>query len=143
MTVSKVVKLTRKNLQNEFVTKIEEWSGQNVFSCYWCGKCSAGCMMVSDESEFDVMPHEVIRRIQLGDESILETKLPFLCASCEICSVRCPRGIDVAKVMEAVRQWQVRRHDRKDNLSPKSLDPKELARLPQIAVVGAFRKKTT
>jgi heterodisulfide reductase subunit C len=141
MAIGKVIRLSKKNLENEFVTKIQEWSGQNIFSCYWCGKCSAGCMMVSDEADPDIMPHEVIRRIQLGDETVLDAKLPWLCASCEICSIRCPRGIDVAKVMEAVRQWKQRKHE--DKLSPSSIDPEELARLPQIAIVGAFRKKTS
>lgn len=141
MTVSKVLQLSKRKLENEFITKIQEWSGQNIFSCYWCGKCSAGCMMVSDEADTDIMPHEVIRRIQLGDETVLNSQLPWLCASCEICSIRCPRGIDVAKVMEAVRQWKQRKHE--DKLSPSSIDPEELARLPQIAIVGAFRKKTS
>ncbi|MHA2271640.1 MAG: 4Fe-4S dicluster domain-containing protein [Candidatus Hodarchaeales archaeon] len=141
MTVGKVLQLSKRKLENEFVIKIQEWSGQNIFSCYWCGKCSAGCMMVSDEAGTDIMPHEVIRRIQLGDETVLDSQLPWLCASCEICSIRCPRGIDVAKVMEAVRQWKQRKHE--DKLSPSSIDPAELARLPQIAIVGAFRKKTS
>jgi len=141
MTVGKVLQLSRKKLGNEFVAKIEEWSGQNVFSCYWCGKCSAGCMMVSNEADPDLMPHEIIRRIQLADETVLESELPWLCASCEICTIRCPRGIDVAKIMEAVRQWQQRKH--KDKLRPSSIAPEELAKLPQIALVGVFRKKTS
>ncbi|MFQ5977171.1 MAG: 4Fe-4S dicluster domain-containing protein [Candidatus Heimdallarchaeota archaeon] len=141
MKLGKVLQLSRKKLENEFIVKVQEWSAQNIFSCYWCGKCSAGCLVISDEAEPDIMPHEVIRRIQLGDERVSDAQLPWLCASCEICSTRCPRGIDVAKVMEAVRQWKQRKH--KDNLSPSSIDPKELARLPQIAIVGAFRKKTS
>ena len=72
--------------------------GENVFSCYQCVKCTAGCPLVE---HFDLAPNQVMRAVQLGlDDKALGAKTPWLCAGCETCSTRCPNGIDVARVMD-------------------------------------------
>lgn len=74
----------------------------NLKDCYQCGKCSAGCPVVH---AMDLMPREVIRLMQLGlwDE-VLESKTPWLCASCEMCVTRCPQDVDLPLLMEEVRR---------------------------------------
>jgi len=83
-----------------FAMKVISLSDQNVFSCNICGKCTAGCPIATT---MDVKPHEVIRLVQVGEKSVLDSKTIWLCASCLICASRCPRIIDVPKVMEALR----------------------------------------
>ena len=80
---------------------VAEHSGQAVMSCYQCGKCTAGCPVARD---VDLGPRQVMRAVQLGlREAALQNELIWLCLSCQTCTIRCPRGIDVAAVMESLR----------------------------------------
>ena len=51
----------------------------------------------------DLNPNQVLRAVQLGDDSVLESKTIWVCASCQTCTTRCPQGIDVAAIMDALR----------------------------------------
>ena len=55
----------------------------------------------------DVVPRKVIRMVQLGiDEKLENLKTCWVCASCHSCNVVCPRGVDLPRVMEALRKGQ-------------------------------------
>ena len=54
--------------------------------------------------------------------------------------VRCPRGIDVPRVFEAVRQITLRQNV--DLINPQEIPKETMAEAPQIAFVSAFRKLT-
>ena len=123
--------------RDKLTKKVEELSGQNVFSCYQCGRCSAGCPMVS---EMDVMPSNVMRSLQLGDTEVLEKNTFWVCATCYTCDVRCPKDIDIAKVMEALRQIKLRKNVNHVDLKEISTDDDEL---PQIALIANLRKNTS
>ena len=126
-------KLAGKELE-----KIKEISAQQLNKCYQCGKCSAGC----PAADFmDLPPHQVIRLAQLGlIDEILKTNTMWFCAACATCAVRCPRGVDLSKLMEALRQVLVRKKCPHVDIS--ELAEQMLEELPQIALVGNFRKFT-
>ncbi|MEM0010219.1 MAG: 4Fe-4S dicluster domain-containing protein [Candidatus Bathyarchaeia archaeon] len=84
----------------DLMKKIIDISGQNVFSCNLCGKCTAGCP-ISDA--MDIKPHQVVRLVQVRPEALLDSKAIWLCACCLTCVSRCPKMIDIAKIMEAYR----------------------------------------
>lgn len=86
--------------QNEFTTKVVEMSGQNIFSCNLCGKCTAGCPVAS---VMDIKPHQLVRRIQMGDVNLVNSRTIWLCASCLACATRCPKKIEIPKLMESLR----------------------------------------
>ncbi|MCX6150456.1 MAG: 4Fe-4S dicluster domain-containing protein [Ignavibacteriales bacterium] len=89
------------NSVDAFAKEIHSCSGINVYDCYQCGKCSAGCTV---SSFIDESPTRLIRLIQLGQKEIVyKSKTPYLCASCITCSSRCPMEIDVVKIMESIR----------------------------------------
>ena len=117
--------------------KVEELSGEKIFSCHKCGKCSAGCPI---GVIMDVRPHQVIERIQADDLSVLESKTIWLCASCFQCAVRCPKDVDVTKVMEALRLVILRTNT--DQISLSQLCKEDLRELPPVALVSNFRKST-
>ena len=113
--------------------KIEEISGENLYACYQCGKCSAGCPMAH---QMDLLPNQVILYIIRGDESVLESKTPWICAQCYQCGVGCPKNVDITKIMEALREIKLRK-----NIDYINLD-KINKEYPQIAIVAAMRKFT-
>jgi heterodisulfide reductase subunit C len=52
----------------------------------------------------DITPRQIMRSIQLGlKEEVLDSSAIWLCLACETCTLRCPREIDIARVMESLR----------------------------------------
>jgi heterodisulfide reductase subunit C len=80
-------------------------TGQTVSRCYQCGKCSAGCPLIS---EMDFSPHQILRLLQFGlvawDELALSSKAIWLCLACETCHSRCPQEVDLPRIMDFLRQ---------------------------------------
>ena len=74
--------------------------GENVDRCWQCVKCTAGCPLAD---QFDLTPNQVMRALQMNDESVLASKTIWLCSSCYTCATRCPRDIDVTGVMDVLR----------------------------------------
>ncbi len=132
------IEISAKRLQSDFVKKVEEISGQTLPSCYQCGKCSAGCPM---SFAMDLLPNQIIHLVRLGlEEDIAKSKTIWLCASCLTCSVRCPRGVDLSRIMEALRLITLRKNI--DYVEPSRIAAEIIAELPQIALVSSFRKLT-
>jgi heterodisulfide reductase subunit C len=76
--------------------------GVDLTRCYQCGECTAGCPLTP---EMDAGPTRTLRLIQLGmQDALFKLNTPWLCASCETCTARCPNDIDIALVMDTVRQ---------------------------------------
>jgi heterodisulfide reductase subunit C len=134
-----IIKISKKNVRNKFVEKVEELSGQDLFACYQCGKCSAGCPAVS---QMDILPNQIIRLAQLGlRDELFKSKSIWICASCMTCNTRCPKGINIAEVIEAIRQILLRK--RKDHVEIKNLTEEEKRCVPPIALIASFRKYTS
>jgi len=129
----KKIVLNEKTL--EFQRKVEELSGENTAMCDQCGTCSGGCPFVE---EMDITPAQLMRKVMLGQEDVLECETLWICATCNTCTVRCPRKLDVSKVAEALRQIKLR--DEINNLDIDDLPKEVLKELPQIALIAAMRK---
>lgn len=81
---------------------VVESVGEELFDCYQCYKCSAGCPVAF---AMDLLPHQVIRSVLFNQkERVFSSKTIWICASCETCTTRCPNEIDIAKVMDVLRQ---------------------------------------
>jgi heterodisulfide reductase subunit C len=129
------VQISIDKVRGPFVRQVEEISGQDLLACNQCGKCSAGCPVVA---AMDLLPNQVIRMAQLGMEEVLESSTIWICASCLTCATRCPKGVDLPRLMEALRQIALRRGVAKLDLN--ELSPELLKEVPQLAIVGGFRK---
>jgi heterodisulfide reductase subunit B2 len=87
-------------LRTALAQEIRDRSGENVFLCYQCKKCTAGCPVAA---YFDLTPHQVLRACQFGmSDMVLHSRTISLCAACETCSTRCPQGIDIARIMDVL-----------------------------------------
>jgi len=88
--------------QADFLQQVNKYSEQTVELCYHCHKCTSGCP-VADEMQYG--PDRILRMVQMGETAALLSSADiWVCASCETCGVRCPNEIDIALVMDALRQ---------------------------------------
>ena len=86
---------------------IEALAQTHLAECYQCGKCTAGCPMALG---MDVMPNQLVRMLQLGHaEKAMRTDAIWACVSCQTCSARCPKSVDCAGIMDALREFSLRR----------------------------------
>ena len=130
--------LELKSLQlkkGELLKEVEDLCGENLFGCYQCGTCSAGCPFID---EMDLSPDEVIRYVILDRKEVLNSKTIWLCSSCFTCAERCPRDINITKIMEALRQIILRK--KIDRTDLKKITKAEKETIPQMAFVSLFRK---
>jgi len=127
--------LSIETVAGTFVKDVELISGQDLLACNQCGKCGAGCPVAGT---LDLLPNAVIRLAQLGQEDVLESQTIWVCAACQTCLSRCPKDVDVPRVMEALRTIAMQRGIQPVDLGtvPDAL----MAELPQMAVIGGYRK---
>lgn len=112
-------------------------SGVNPRKCMKCGKCSGTCPSY-DEMEYH--PHQFVSMVENGNiEPLLHSESLYKCLSCFACVERCPRNVEPAKVVEAVRV-AVLRQQGKNHLKPEQIPEMLDPDLPQQAIVTAFRK---
>ncbi|MBN1887374.1 MAG: 4Fe-4S dicluster domain-containing protein [Thermoflexales bacterium] len=124
-----------QTVAGEFVRDVETISGQNLLACNQCGKCSSGCPVAD---ALDMLPSAVIRLAQLGLEEVLEARTIWTCASCLTCVSRCPKDVDLPRVMEALRTIAMQRGIRPPSMA--ELPDELVAELPQLAIIGGYRK---
>jgi heterodisulfide reductase subunit C len=132
------MQVSRAQVNSDFVRRLEEISGEKILGCYQCGKCSAGCPM---NHIMDYQPHQVLRFLQLGGrDEALQAGTIWLCAACQTCASRCPRGVDLSRIMESLRATWLRAGQ--GALDPASVPKEVLREAPQQALVAGFRKYT-
>jgi heterodisulfide reductase subunit C len=133
------IEISEKTVKREFMEKLRKLSGQNVNQCFQCGTCTGSCPM---KDYLDAVPRKIVHLARLGLEGELEKyNTCWVCASCHTCNVRCPRGVDLPRVMEALRLMTLRRN--RNYIEPSELSAETLKECPQIAMVAGFRKFTS
>ena len=112
-------------------------SGVNPRKCMRCGKCSGTCPSY-DEMEYH--PHQFVYMVENGEiDKLMQSESIYKCLSCMACVDRCPRGVEPAKIVEAVRLAVIRQKGANHmaaNDIPERLDDD----IPQQALMSAMRK---
>ena len=125
--------MQNKNLKEQVI----RMSGVNPRKCMRCGKCSAPC---PSYGEMEYHPHQFVYMVENGDiDTLMKSDSVYKCLSCFACVDRCPRGVEPAKLVEALRLLNVRQKGANHltaNDIPKLLDDD----MPQQAIMSAFRK---
>lgn len=83
----------------------KEIGGVPLGRCFHCRKCTAGCPM---SPAMDYKPNAVLKLVQMGQKkAVLGSSAIWLCASCETCTMRCPNEVDIARMMDVLREMAV------------------------------------
>ena len=126
-----------QNKEKNEQEQILRMSGVNPRKCMRCGKCSATCPSY-DEMEYH--PHQFVYLVETGDiETLMKSPSVYQCLSCFACVDRCPRGVEPAKLIEAIRLMAIREkganHMTADDI-PGRID----GETPGQAIMSALRK---
>jgi heterodisulfide reductase subunit C len=105
--------LLGQQIENHFLEEVNRKSGSNVLECYQCGKCVSTCPV---SNYMDFPPREIMQMVKLGlkEETYMANSMWF-CLTCAACSGRCPREIDIPRVMEAIRHLAIGENADPDN----------------------------
>lgn len=128
------------------VTVVDESAHTTVRDCYQCGKCSAGCPVAE---HMDVLPNHLIRLVQLDRvDKAMKADAIWQCVSCLTCSTRCPKSVDCAGVIDALRQLSVEHEvhsprQRRTVLFQKAFlqNIRRYGRLNELQLIAAFKTR--
>ena len=125
------------NKNDELTAAIRRISGVNPRKCMKCGKCTATCPAFD---EMDYHPHQFVDMVERGQiEKLMASNGIWNCLSCFACLERCPRQVEPAKRIEAVRLTVIRQQGM-NHLKPEQIPELLDENLPQQAITSAFRK---
>lgn len=125
--------MEQKHLREEIL----RISGVNPRKCMKCGKCSGTCPSY-EEMEFH--PHQFVSMVESGNiDPLMKSKSLYMCLTCFACVERCPRQVEPAKLIEAVRLAVIRQQGQ-NHLKPDQLPGLLDEDMPQQALVSAMRK---
>ena len=95
-----------ENIGGGLADEVHERSGASPMRCYQCAKCSSGCP-VADGA--DRKPHELVRMVQTDQrQAVLTSRFIWACTSCHTCTTRCPQQVDIAGMIDALREMSRR-----------------------------------
>lgn len=139
--------------------EIKITSGVNPRKCMVCGKCTAACPAIGEDDvavgecrpagaayrTMEWKPHQFVQMFADGDVSaLLDSAMLYRCMSCMACLERCPRGVEPARVVAAVRVAVERRRGEGETAAMAAMEDMlkaaEASCIPQQALVSAFRK---
>ena len=117
--------------------QILRMSGVNPLKCMRCGKCSGTC---PSYGEMEYHPHLFVYMVETGEiEPLLKSDSIYKCLSCFACVDRCPRGVEPAKLVEAIRLTVIRERGA-NHMTPDDIPQLVDDELPQQALMSAMRK---
>ncbi len=123
--------------KNNLKEQILRMSGVNPTKCMKCGKCSGTCPSY-DEMEYH--PHQFVYMVETGDiEPLMASKSLYKCLTCFACVDRCPRGVEPAKLVEAVRLAVIRQQGQ-NHMKPDEIPNQVDEDTPQQLLMSALRK---
>ena len=126
--------------------QVKRICGEDIERCYQCGKCTAGCPVAEDA---DMPANQILRLLQLGQGDLaLESESIWLCLGCETCTARCPRDVDLAGVMDALRELSAQKNPAKATRKIRAFHQaflnqiKMFGSVPEFALIGEYKMRS-
>lgn len=96
---------TKPTFREEISNLLYATHGEPLKTCIQCGTCAGTCPAVE---YMDHTPRQLIAMINADlKEDVLASNTFWYCASCFHCTARCPREIDIAGLMYAVKRYSI------------------------------------
>lgn len=95
----------RIDFRQEITNLLHAVDGASLRNCMQCGTCSAVCPAAPF---MDYSPRALIELIASDlKPEVLASNAYWTCASCYLCTARCPRGINVAELMYGLKRYSL------------------------------------
>ena len=140
------LKPTEAPLTSDFAESIKKASGENIYICFQCKKCTVGCPLMF---AMDLTPTQLIHAIRLGlEEQVLNSRTMWLCAACETCTTRCPQGVDIARIMDGAKIIAQQRGVKPPVISVPAFyaaalsNIKMFGRMYELGIIGDLKRRT-
>lgn len=126
-------------VDEDFKQEVLRLAGEEVLACIQCGTCSASCPTAK------LMNPSIRKLIKLclegRKEEALHNDTLWLCTSCLLCTVRCPRGIRPKAVVSALKDIAERDGERIRDASYEELflrQIKDYGRIAELPLTAEF-----
>jgi heterodisulfide reductase subunit C len=96
---------TKPTFSVEISNLLQSVASNPLTACMQCGTCSSSCPAAP---HMDHSPREILALIAAGQrDEVLASNAFWYCASCYQCTVLCPRGINIAEMMYALKRYSL------------------------------------
>ena len=95
-----------RELRRRFLEDVRLVPGSDrVSRCLQCGTCTGSCPV---SYAMDISPRTVVALFRAGQmEEILRSRTIWICASCYMCTTRCPQGIKITDLLYALKRTAI------------------------------------
>jgi heterodisulfide reductase subunit C len=78
---------------------------EKIHACFQCGVCSGSCPIAF---AMDNTPRQISEMIHIGlRKAVLSSSTVWLCSTCYMCYERCPQGVKLTDVFNAIKNKAV------------------------------------
>jgi heterodisulfide reductase subunit C len=93
-----------ESLDSDFAIRLSrEIGGETVKYCFQCGTCSSVCPVGQIDSGLN--PKRIMKMVLLNmEEELVKSDFIWLCTTCYSCYERCPQGVKIPYVIDAIKR---------------------------------------
>jgi heterodisulfide reductase subunit C len=104
--MSPLRRITPDQIDAEFMEEISKMpGGDKIHACFQCGVCTGSCPIAF---AMDYTPRQISEMIHIGlKDTVLSSATIWLCSTCYMCYERCPQGVKLTDVFNAVKNKAV------------------------------------
>jgi heterodisulfide reductase subunit C len=104
--MSQLRKITSDMIDSEFMEEVSKMpDAEKIHACFQCGICTGSCPLTF---AMDYTPRQISEMIHLGLKvPVLSSSTIWLCSTCYMCYERCPQGVKLTDVFNAIKNKAV------------------------------------
>jgi heterodisulfide reductase subunit C len=106
VAVSPLRKITSDQIDSKFMEELSKMpDADKIHACFQCGVCTGSCPITF---AMDYTPRQISEMIHVGlKDAVLSSAAIWLCSTCYMCYERCPQGVKLTDVFNAIKNKAV------------------------------------